>query len=177
VSNITWDYYYSSTSGQSSTTNKYRQSYISSTWTRTDINGYTALGDLIVGMNRASILPWTDFYAQWHNPAWVNFHDAIMMDTYNWGVALAAGVNPKKPGSFYYLYSWRTAPAGDYGHYIPLRGYSGTSQSTAYVYYNDSSGGVDEVTGQGILGSTGAFSDKSYTVYQTMMNRFGNLVW
>jgi hypothetical protein len=68
------------------------------------------------------------------------------------------------------LYSWRNAQAGDYGHYITLRGYSGSAQSTAKAYYNDSAGGVDEHTAVGILGSTGAFSDKSYTVYKTMTN-------
>ena len=178
ISNLTWNYFYSSTNGQSSTTNKYKQSYISSTWTMTDRDGYTALGNLIDGMNEATVLPWSGFYAQWNGPTWSEFHNSIITDTWNYELGLAAGVNPRKTGSNYYLYSWRNVGPGDYGHYIALYGYSGSAQSTAKAYYDDSSGGYDEVTGEVILGSTGAFtSDRSYTVCKTMMNRYGNLVW
>lgn len=176
VSNYTWDYYYSSTSAESSTTNKYKESYISSTWTKTDTNGYTALADLITGMNAASVLPFGGFYIQVHNPIWSDFQYYIATDTSTWDMPLAVNVNPRKTGSLYFLYSWRAAPAGDYGHYIPLRGYSGFTQSSALAYYDDSSGGVDDF-GVGMLGGTGAFQDLSYWVYKTMMNRYGNLVW
>lgn len=84
---------------------------------------------------------------------------------------LVARVDPKHVGSIYYLTSWASAPAGDYGHYVTLRGYSGSSQSSALAYYNDSSGGQDEHNSSiGILGGTGAYSNKSYTVFQTMVN-------
>jgi len=128
-------------------------------------------------MNAASVKPSGFAYVPWTGPTWVQFHNAIIDDTWTWRMPLAAGVNPRLAGSAYYLYSWRNVGGGDYGHYIALRGYSGNFQSSAYAYYNDSSGGKDELTGETILGSTGAFSDLSYTVYKTMMNRYGNLVW
>lgn len=115
---------------------------------------------------------------QWNSPTWSQFQNAIATDTSTWFMPLAANVSPRKTGSPYYLVSWAAAPAGTYGHYIPLRGYNGFTQSTALAYYNDSSGGKDEVDPSiTVLGSTGAFQDKSYTVYKTMMNRSGNLVW
>lgn len=183
VSNYTWHYYSSSTSAESSTTNKYKESYISSQWTKTDVDKnppnhiyYTSLGDLITGMNAASVLPFGGFYMQWHNPIWSDFQNAIATDTSTWYMPPAAAVSPRTPGSNYYLFSWRNAPTGNYGHYIPLRGYSGFTQATALAYYDDSSGGIDDF-GVGMLGSTGAFQDLSYTVHQTMMLNAGNLVW
>jgi hypothetical protein len=177
ISNYTWGYYLNATS-ESATGNKYKQSTISATWTKTDVTQQqTYLGNLINGMNGASQLPFAGFYMQWNAPAWSDFQHAIATDTSTWYMPLAAGVSPRKTGSPYYLYSWRSAPAGNWGHYIPLRGYSGFFQSSALAYYNDSSGGTDEVTGETILGSTGAFQDLSFTVYKTMMNQSGNLVW
>jgi hypothetical protein len=177
VSNYTWDYYYSSTAGESSSTNKYLQSYISTHWTMTDRDGQTTLPNLINGMNTASVLPFSGFYQQWHNPVWSDFQYAIATDTSTWFMPLAANVNPRPTGSNYYLYSWRNVSPGSYGHDIPLHGYSGFTQSTAIAYYDDSSGGRDEVTGVGIAGSLGAFTDLSFTVYETMMLHYGNLVW
>jgi hypothetical protein len=176
VSNYTWGYIVDA-GGQSATGNKYKQSVISANWTKTDVTLQTYLADLITGMNSASDPPFAGFYMQWHNPAWSDFHMAIATDTHDWFMPLATSVNPRKTGSAYFLSSWQAAPAGDYGHYIPLRGYSGWSKSSAKAYYNDSSGGKDEVTGETILGGTGSFSDRSYTVFKTMMNRSGNLVW
>ena len=177
ISNASWGYYSSSTDGQSSATNKYTQSTISANWTKTDSNLQTNLGDLITGLNSASRRPSGFVYVQMSKPSWDTFHNAIITDVWHYGMGLAAHVNPNKTGSTYHLYSWKNVAPGDYGHYIPLRGYSGFTQSTALAYYDDSSGGRDEVTGQVILGATGAFSDPSYTVYMTMMNRYGNLVW
>lgn len=185
VSNYTWDVYNSSQDGEAAATNKYKQSTISNSWTKNDVDKdpphhvyYTALGDLINGMNAASALPFGGFYMQWQSPSWSEFQNAIATDTSQWFMPLAAGVNPRKTGSPYYLNSWASVTPGDYGHYIPLRGYSGFTQSTAIAKYNDSSGGRDEVeTSIIIAGSTGAFQDLSYTVYKTMMNRYGNLVW
>jgi hypothetical protein len=177
VSNESWQVYSSDTSGQNTATNKYTQTFISATWTRTDINLQTNLADLITGLNGATRRPSNWAYVQLHNPSWDTFHNAIISDVWAYGMALAAHVNPRKANSTAYLASWSNVAAGDYGHYIPLRGYSGFSSSSALVFYNDSSGGRDEVSGVGILGATGAFSDRSTTVYQTMMNRSGNLVW
>ena len=177
ISNESWQIYSSDTSGQNTATNKYTQTFISATWTKTDINLQTNLGDLIAGMNGATRRPSNWAYVQLHNPSWSTFHNAIISDVWAYGMALAAHVNPRKSNSQQYLASWANVSPGDYGHYIPLRGYAGFSSSSALVFYNDSSGGRDEVTGVGILGATGAFSDASTTVYQTMMNRYGNLVW
>ena len=177
ISNESWQIYSANTSGQDASTNKYTQSYISATWTKTDANLQTNLADLITGLNKATRRPTNWAYVQLHNPSWDTFHNAIISDVWAYGMGLAAHVNPRKTASPQYLISWANVAAGDYGHYIPLRGYSGFSSATALVYYNDSSGGRDEVSGIPILGATGAFSDRSTTVYQTMMNRYGNLVW
>lgn len=177
VSNESWQIYSSDPSGQNTATNKYTQTFISATWTKTDVNLQTNLGDLITGLNGATRRPSNWAYVQLHNPSWDTFHNAIISDVWVYGMALAANVNPRKANSNAYLASWANVTPGDYGHYIPLRGYAGFSSSSAVVYYNDSSGGRDEVTGTPILGATGAFSNFSTTVYQTMMNRYGNLVW
>lgn len=177
ISNESWQIYSANTSGQDTSTNKYTQTFISATWTKTDVNRQTNLGDLINGLNGATRRPSNWAYVQLHNPSWDTFHNAIISDVWAYGMGLAAHVNPRKAGSQQYLKSWENVTPGDYGHYIPLRGYSGFSSSNAIVYYNDSSGGRDEVTGTVILGATGAFADPSTTVYQTMMNRYGNLVW
>jgi hypothetical protein len=49
---------------------------------------------------------------------------------------IAAGVNPRKSGSPYYLHN-----------------------------------------GYAMDGATGRFTDLSFTVYETMMNRYGNMYW
>jgi hypothetical protein len=178
LSNLSWGIVSTSTSGQATSTNKYTQTYISTTWAHASSSSGTSIGNLIDGLNGASQLPYAGFYSQWQDPTWSQFHTSIMTDTYGYGVGLAAGVNPRKLGSIYYLTSWKNnTPKDSIGHYIPIRGYSGNSQATADVYYSDSSGGADEVDGTLIAGSTGNFKDPSYTVYKTMMNRYGNLAW
>lgn len=178
VSNYTWGYYYSSTNGQSTSTNKYTQSVISANWTHTDTNGQqTSPGYVAPALNAASHLPFAGFYMVWQNPAWSDFQNAIATDTSQWFMPLAAHVNPRSLNSAYILASWPSGPQkSTYGHYIPLRGYNGFSQATARAYYDDSSGGVDD-NGQGMLGSTGAFSDKSTTVWGAMTIRAGNFYW
>jgi hypothetical protein len=178
LSNLTWGFASTSTAGQATTTNKYTQTYISTTWAHASSSSGTTFDNLINGLNGASQLPYSGFYSQQQNPSWSEFHSAIMVDTYGFGVGLAAGVNPRKTGSIYYLTSWKNnTPKADIGHYIPIRGYLGNEQGSAKAYYTDSSGGADEVDGTLIAGSTGNFSDLSYTVYKTMMNRYGNLAW
>jgi hypothetical protein len=107
------------------------------------------------------------------------FHDAIIIDAVNVDTGIAVNVSPRKSGSIYYLYSWRSVTPGNYAHYIPAYGYNGDQyhQSTSRSYYSDSSGGTDQVDGTVILGSTGDFSDLSYTVYRTMKNLYGYMVW
>ena len=178
VSNYTWHYYYTSTSGQAPTTNKYTQSKISHDWTLTDTNGQQTSPTLIApALNAASVLPFAGFYQVWKYPVWSDFQNAIATDTSQWNMPLAEHVNPRSLNSSYILASW---PSGqqrsDYGHYIPLRGYSGFTQTSALAYYDDSSGGVDD-NGQGMLGSTGAFSDKSETVWGAMTIKAGNFYW
>ena len=162
-------------------TNYKDQHYISTNWTKTDQHTQTYVSDLVTGLHGASALPSGFVYAYWTNMSWSSFHNGVKVDTYTWRMPLAPRVDPRHTGSNYYLTSWAGAPAGDYGHYITLRGYSGSAQSSALAYYNDSSGGVDEHTGVGILGSTGAFSDKSYTVWKTITLNTTNglyyLIW
>jgi hypothetical protein len=186
LSNLQWGKFVTNTTGaggQSTTANKYTQTYIDSTWTNTTTAG-TDIGDLIRGINQASGM--SRFYSQFdadpstagaQDPTWAQFHNAVVVDVWNWDAGAAAGVNPKKTGSAYYLTSWKSVPAGDYGHYIALTGYTNPDNTTSSkIWYADSSGGKDQVNDTVILGSTGNFSDSSKTVYQTMMNRYGNLV-
>jgi len=171
VSNYTWGYTSSSLCGAHCDPgiNKYGQHTISDNWTLTDVHGETYVGDLKTGMNSASDLPSGFLYAYEKDLVWSDFHSDLRLDIWWWHMPLAARVDPRHSGSQYFLTSWAGDPAGDYGHYIALRGYSGTAQSTALAYYNDSSGGVDEHdTSITVLGDTGAFSDNSYTVYRTM---------
>jgi hypothetical protein len=170
ISNYTWGYTSTSECGAhcGGGVNKYGQHTISDNWTDTDVHGQTYVGDLVYGLNQASVIPDGFIYAYWESPSWSEFHGAIKVDTYTWRMPLAPRVDPRHTNSSYYLYSWRNESPGDYGHYIVLRGYNGSSQSTALAYYNDSSGGVDEHTGVQVLGDTGAFDDYSYTVWQTM---------
>lgn len=179
VANEAWSYYNANTSGESTSTNKYTQSYISTQWTHTDSGKQTSLSNLISGMNGATTTrrPTGFAYAQDHAPTWTEFHNETISDVWLYSMAPAAHVNPRKTNSIYYLKSWAGVGPGDYGHYIPLRGYTGFTQGTALIRYNDSSGGQDEVTHEIILGATGAFDDLSYTVYMTMMNRYGDFVW
>jgi hypothetical protein len=180
VSNYTWGIRNSTVSGETTSNNHYKQSYISSHWTRTDTNGQTYLADEITGMNAASIRPTNWSYVQWHNPSFQDFHNAIIDDTWYWNMPLSAGVNPRDSvnGGFY-LPNWASVPpSSTYGHYIAIRGYAGLySDPSRYAYYNDSSGGVDEVTGQGIYGSTGSYNYGSYGVWETMLNNNQNLIW
>jgi len=93
---------------------------------------------------------------------------------------LAAALNPRDSvNASFYLPSWASAPPdSSYGHYIAIRGYAGLySDPSRYACYNDSSGGVYEVTGQMILGSTGSYNYGSYGVYQTMLYNSANLIW
>jgi hypothetical protein len=185
VSNYTWGFTSSNTCGGDGCpagVNKFNQHTISTNWTRTDINQQTFVSDLVTGLNAASIKPSGFVYAWQTNMSWTQFHSTIKVDTYTWRMPLAARVDPRHVGSQYFLTSWAGASAGDYGHYITLRGYSGSLQGTANAYYNDSSGGVDEHNSAiHILGSTGAFTDRSFTVFQTMVNHTTNgsyyLMW
>jgi hypothetical protein len=174
VSNFTRGYTSTNTCGGDtncpSGTNYKNQHDISTLWTHTTVDG-TTVSNLVGGLNGASVLPSGYLYAYWTNMSWSSFHNALKVDTYTWRMPLAPRVSPRTPGSQYFLASWAGQTQGNYGHWITLRGYSGSAQSTANAYYNDSSGGVDEHTGVGILGSTGAFTDKSYTVYMTMTLR------
>ena len=177
LSNLSWGYTNTSLDGQSATTNKYKQTYISNTWAHASSSSGTTFANLIDGLNGAVDVPFSGFYSQWQGPTWWQFHSAIMTDTHVYGLGVAAGVNPRKSGSIYYLTSWKNNTPGNIGHYIPIRGYTGDGQESATVYYSDSAGGADEVDGTLIAGSTGNFKDPSYTVYKTMMNRYGNLAW
>ncbi|PZR60576.1 MAG: hypothetical protein DLM71_10435 [Chloroflexi bacterium] len=178
ISNYTYGYRNATVSGETSNNNVFLQSYISGRWTRTDANGQTNLGDLITGLNASTSRPSYFYWAQWHGPSFADFHAAIVNDVFSYKMPLAAGVNPHVRGSTYYLYSWRNWQ-GSTGHYITINGYSGVpSSSSKYAYYNDSSGGYDEVQPWiAIAGETGAFSDTSYTVYMTMKNNSGDLVY
>lgn len=183
ISNYTRGYTSTTVDGESGSNNYKTQTWISANKTKNDLHGQTYLGDLIAGLNDLSILPSTDgwHYAYWHNPSFQSFHNAIVDDTWNWHMPLAAGVNPRdtENGS-YYLPNWDGEdPSPDYGHYIDIRGYEGLySDAARWAYYDDSSGGHDEVqTWIGIPGSTGQYRYGSYGVWETMKNNQGYLVW
>jgi len=108
---------------------------------------------------------------------WADFHAGVEIDTWWYHLPVAARVDPRESGSAYFLCSWRNMPGGDYGHWILLRGYAGHDQPTADIYYNDSSGGVDEHNGTVLLGDTGSFPDRSYTVWRTMKNNQAGSTW
>ncbi len=123
----------------------------------------------------------TWWFVQWNNPSFKDFHSAIIDDTWNWNMPLAAGVNPRDTADgFYYLPSWANEPpSSGYAHYIVMNGYAGLyTDASRYAYYDDSSGGVDEVQPWiGIRGSTGAYRYGSYGVWETMLNNQANLIW
>ncbi len=180
ASNLSWDYYYSSTSGETGATNKHKQTTISATWTHTNSSGTTDV-NMVAGMNGASHLPYTPFYFKWSNPVFQDFHNAIIMDTDGYGMALAVHVNPRDTvNGNYYLPNWAGVdPSSGYGHYIAINGYSGLySDPVRWAYYDDSSGGVDEYDGHTvILGSTGAYRYGSYGLWETMRNGNNYLIW
>jgi len=178
LSNYKWGYYVSNQEGgQTATANKYKQKFINSEWVEaTPTGGVTNINNLIVGLNQSSGTP--GFYSLWQGPSWNNFHNADVVDVHDSDVGGVAGVSPRKSGSVYFLSSWRNVTPGNYGHFIALTGYTNPDNlSSSRVWYHDSSGGHDQEDGKVILGSTGIFNDPSFTVYKTMMNRYGNLIW
>lgn len=181
ISNFARGYTSTTLDGESSTKNYRKQSTISNTWTNTDTNGQTFLGDLVTGLNGASALPTGWAYVYWQNPSFEGFHNAIIDDTWNWHMPLAAQVNPRDTvNGQYYLPNWaQEPPSPTYGHYIDIRGYEGLySDSSRWAYYDDSSGGVDEEDPSiGIRGSTGQYRYGSYGVWYTMKNNKGYFVW
>lgn len=164
VSNFTWG---------RTTTNKYSQTYISTTWTKTDATLQTYLADFIKGMNGASVLPAGFAYMQKHNPTFTDWHNTIIAGIYTWRMPLATSVRPHDPGATYWIISWPVAKSA--AHYIGLfgyRGYAYTANSDRKVYYTDTAG---QFAAPGV--KAGNFWDISFDVYQTMMANNGNMVY
>lgn len=158
VSNFSWGL---------SGTNRWSQGGISDSYTHTDAHGETWLPDMINGMNGTSRLPSGFVFAQKHNPTFSDWHNTIITDVFNWQMALAAGVKPFISMSKH-LHSWPNSVFAK--HYIALNGYSAYAwMANPLAYYDDSSGGYG--------GTTGAFSDPSPLVFDTMNANSGNMIW
>ena len=164
VSNYSW---------RLTSTNKYSQTTISNTWTKTDATGQTYLADFIKGMNGASKRPSGFAYMQKSSPSFSNWHSTIVSGIYDWRMPLAAGVRPHEPGATYWIISWPVAKSA--AHYIGIFGYQGfaaSPNSSRKVYYTDTAG---PYAAAGV--NAGNFWDISYDVYQTMMMNNGNMVY
>lgn len=150
VSNYSWGY--------GSTGNKYPQSTIA-TWSKTDINGQTLIGDAAFAVNTASILPpgFTYYAAQPSDGA--QWHTWLREDINRWAMPMIASLAPHDPGAAYYLTSWPNPILA--GHYVVVNGWSGVWSGDASrsptVNYNDGSNGYG--------GSTGAFIDPAHDVW------------
>lgn len=149
--------------------NWYTQQRISDLWTKTDANGQTYLGDLINGMNGASVLPSGFAYIQKHNPTFTDWHNTIISGVYDWRMPLAAGVIPRKSGATYRLVSWNIV--SNAGHYIEIHGYVGFVQNPQkWVFFSDTAGMYASST-------AGNYKQSSFAVYKTMMYNNGNMVY
>jgi hypothetical protein len=160
VSNKQWGIYSSNDN-----TNKYTQQKISDTWTLTDANGLTSPYREEVGLNGSTSgrRPSGFAYLRYQVTSGSDWHNKIVTDVTDWGMALTASVAPHDPGASYFLSSWPIPTTSGAAHWIVIRGWYGLwdGSMSPYVYYNDSS--RDEG------GSTGAFSDPSFRVYQTLI--------
>lgn len=161
VSNYSW--------GKTGSNDKYTQQHISDSWTHTDANGQTYLGDEVSGMNAASARPANFAYMQLHAPSYDGWHGTIIQDVYWWQMPLAAGVIPWKSDGAYHLVSWKKVSNG--GHDIELHGYVGrVGDATRYVWFSDVAGTyADSIAAN--------YEQSSYAVYQTMMYNNKNMIW
>jgi hypothetical protein len=160
VSNKQWGIYSSNDN-----TNKYTQQKISDTWTYTDTNGLTSPYREEVGLNGSTSghKPAGFVYLRYQVTSGSDWHNKVVTDVSDWGMPLTASVAPHDPGASYFLSSWPNPTSTGAAHWIVIRGWYGLwdGSMTPYVYYNDSS--RDEG------GATGAFSDPSFRVYQTLI--------
>ncbi len=167
LSNESWGYNYTSTSGTTTTNNKYTQATIAS-WMSTTTSG-TAGANLANGLNIA--VNHTSGFTYYHvlTGTAYELQDKVISDTAARGLGLALPVKPHDPGATYWLTSWPNAVTA--WHWIAIRGYSGryNGTRTALLYYSDSSGGYQ--------GSTGNYSDPTLDMHYVNARNNGYIVW
>lgn len=167
ISNESWGYNYTSTSGTSTSNNKYSQATLAS-WMGTTTSG-TSGANLASGLNRGVNHPSGFTYYYTSTGTAYNLQDKVITDVWEWGLGAALPVKPHDPGAIYWLASWPNAVTA--WHWIALRGYYGRYDGTrsADLYYSDSSGSYH--------GSTGNFSDPTLDMHYVNARNSGNIVW
>jgi hypothetical protein len=163
VANYAWGY--------SGTTNKYSQSYISSTWTKTDQNGQTMVGDERYGLNQATKghVPGGWVYVAVRATSGSDWHNMLRTDVGVYAMPIVVTLAPHDVGASYWLRSWPKAMNA--GHYIVVNGWNQVWDNTRNptVTYDDGSSGYG--------GSTGEFSDPAFDVYYTIDIHDGWTIW
>lgn len=167
IVNNSWGYFYSSTSGTTTSTNKFTQATLASRMSTTT-NG-TSGANYASGLNGSAKLPSGFAYYFTATGTASQLHDKVITDIWGYKMGLALGVKPHDPGATYWLTSWPSAVTA--WHWINLRGYRGFFDGTrsATLYYNDSSGGYG--------GSTGSYSDPTIDIHYVNARNSGNVVW
>ena len=168
--NLSRAYFFSQTGGENAKTNYRLQSEIAA-WADTTASAGTSGANLESALNRpkAVLKPsaeWIYVFAD-HGDLDAYF-SKVITDVYGYGMPLISLVRPNEPGKEYHMSSWTGAPIHA-GHWILLRGYSGTDASSATVYYNDSSAGYQ--------GGTGAYADSAVTMWQVSHYHSDMIIW
>ena len=168
VSNYSWG---------TGTTNKYTQSYISTTWTHTSSDTGTSISRERIGLNGASVLPSNFLYEEYQLSgtqvsAGVSWNDKLIFDIDSWEMPQVENVAPHNPGWTYYLSSWPNAATAS--HYIVADGWDTIwdghySSSGASAAYDDGSANYG--------GSDGHFWDPARTVFYTIWNDNKYIIW
>jgi hypothetical protein len=168
--NYSWNYFYSSTAGGSTSTNKYKQSVIASAM-HTNTDGTT--GDNVAeGLNSLAKIPSGFIYAHKDNGGSASaLYSKLITDVYEYDMVMVLLVRPHEPGASHWLSSWPTAIHA--GHFIAAYGYDGYYSSDtprhAQAYYADSSGTCS--------GTTGKFHDPVVDVHHVNEQHSGTVVW
>jgi hypothetical protein len=156
ISNFAW--------AVGSSSNKWSQQYISTTWTLTDDNGQTSPYYERQGLNGAvgSHHPSGFTYSYYQITSGADWQGKMVEDIGVESMPLAASVAPHDPGQTYYLPSWPNAITA--GHWVAVNGYylnnwDGSLAPT--VYYDDSSAGYG--------GNTGSYATPSLVMYTVIM--------
>ncbi len=142
VSNYAW--------GMSATANKYSQSYISATWTKTDAHGQTLVYLERDGLNGSTKghVP-ANFVYSWYQPtSGSDWYNKLVTDISTYKMPQVASVAPHDVGASLYLPSWPVASTT--GHYVTLNGWylywDGTTNPLAS--YDDSYGNGGKTAGE-----------------------------
>ena len=141
VLNYTRNYFYDTLDGQDPVKNWKKQSVIGAEM-GTDSAGSSSSYMIKNYLNGNARNPagWT--WSRSINDSGQQMYNRIVSDAWNWSMPLVLAVHPHKSGQIYFLPSWPD-PWTTSGHFIAVRGYSGSWDGTnngASVYYVDSSG-------------------------------------